>query len=301
MLYPLRRDLKLSTNRIFWRNQMLLVSKSNGRRLLGTLATALAVGSIIFAGFASAITPAEIKAKGKLVVGIQAANPPWGFVDSTTGNADGIDADIAKLFGKELGVPVQFVGLEVANRIPALTAGRVDVLFATMAMLPDRAKAVQYSKPYVANSIYLVAAKSTPIKTDADMAKYAIGVPRSSTQDTDVTKHAPSGTNILRFDNDAATIQALLSGQVQAVGGNAFYAKRLNDAKPDTFENKLEFTKLYNGACSRLGEKELNEALNAFIDKIKANGELAKIQQKWMGSSMTNFPDKVEGVPFVVQ
>ena len=95
---------------------MLLVSKSNGRRLLGTLATALAVGSIIFAGFASAITPAEIKAKGKLVVGIQAANPPWGFVDSTTGNADGIDADIAKLFGKELGVPVQFVGLEVANR-----------------------------------------------------------------------------------------------------------------------------------------------------------------------------------------
>jgi polar amino acid transport system substrate-binding protein len=301
MLYPLRRDLKLSTNRISWRNQMLLVSKSNGRRLLGTLATALAVGSIIFAGFASAITPAEIKAKGKLVVGIQAANPPWGFVDSTTGNADGIDADIAKLFGKELGVPVQFVGLEVANRIPALTAGRVDVLFATMAMLPDRAKAVQYSKPYVANSIYLVAAKSTPIKTDADMAKYAIGVPRSSTQDTDVTKHAPSGTNILRFDNDAATIQALLSGQVQAVGGNAFYAKRLNDAKPDTFENKLEFTKLYNGACSRLGEKELNEALNAFIDKIKANGELAKIQQKWMGSSMTNFPDKVEGVPFVVQ
>ena len=280
---------------------MLLVSKSNGRRLLGTLATALAVGSLIFAGFASAITPAEIKAKGKLVVGIQAANPPWGFVDSTTGNADGIDADIAKLFGKELGVPVQFVGLEVANRIPALTAGRVDVLFATMAMLPDRAKAVQYSKPYVANSIYLVAAKSTPIKTDADMGKYAIGVPRSSTQDTDVTKHAPSGTNILRFDNDAATIQALLSGQVQAVGGNAFYAKRLNDAKPDTFENKLEFTKLYNGACSRLGEKELNAALNAFIDKIKANGELAKIQQKWMGSSMTNFPDKVEGVPFVVQ
>lgn len=280
---------------------MLLASKSNGRRLLGTLATALAVGSLIFAGFASAITPAEIKTKGKLVVGIQAANPPWGFVDSTTGNADGIDADIAKLFGKELGVPVQFVGLEVANRIPALTAGRVDVLFATMAMLPDRAKAVQYSKPYVANSIYLVAAKSTPIKTDADMGKYAIGVPRSSTQDTDVTKHAPSGTNILRFDNDAATIQALLSGQVQAVGGNAFYAKRLNDAKPDTFENKLEFTKLYNGACSRLGEKELNAALNAFIDKIKANGELAKIQQKWMGSSMTNFPDKVEGVPFVVQ
>jgi polar amino acid transport system substrate-binding protein len=277
-------------------------SRATTRRgtLIGCAAIVLAMAAIL-PGPAAAITPAEIKAKGKLVVGIQAANPPWGYVDSTSGNADGIDADIAKLFGKELGVPVEFVGLEVANRIPALTAGRVDVLFATMAMLPDRAKAVQYSKPYVANSIYLVAAKSTVIKTDADMGKYVIGVPRSSTQDTDVTKHAPAATTIRRFDNDASTIQALLSGQVQAVGGNAFYAKRLNEAKPDTYENKLEFTQLYNGACTRLGEKEMNAALNAFIDKIKTNGELAKIQQKWMGSSMTNFPDSVEGVPFVAK
>ena len=133
------------------------------------------------------------------------------------------------------------------------------------------------------------------------MGKLTIGVPRSSTQDTDVTKNAPAGTNILRFDSDAATIQALLSGQVQAVGANAFYVKRLNEAKPDTFENKLQFTQLYFGACSRLGDKEMNAALNAFIDKIKANGELAQIQQKWMGSSMVKFPDSVEGVPFVAK
>jgi polar amino acid transport system substrate-binding protein len=262
---------------------------------------ALAAFAVLAGPAASAGTIDDIKAKGKIVIGIQAANPPWGFVDATTGNADGIDADIGKAFAKELGVKAEFAGLEVANRIPALTSGRVDVLFATMAMLPDRAKAVQYSKPYVANSIYLVAAKSTPVKTNADMGKLTIGVPRSSTQDSDVTKNAPAGTNILRFDNDAATIQALLSGQVQAVGGNAFYAKRLNEAKPDTFENKLEFTQLYNGACSRLGDKEMNGALNAFIDKIKANGELAKIQQKWMGSSMVKFPESVEGVPFVAK
>jgi polar amino acid transport system substrate-binding protein len=273
--------------------------KALGRRgvLIG-LAAVFAAATLI-PGIASAITPEEIKAKGKLVIGIQAANPPWGFVDSATGNADGIDADIGKLYGKELGVPVQFVGLEVANRIPALTSGRVDVLFATMAMNPDRAKAVQFSKPYIANTIFLVAPKSTPIKTNADMGKYSIALPRGSTQDSDITKNAPPGTNILRFDSDAAAIQAMLSGQVQAVGGNMFYAKRLNEAKPDIYENKLQFTQLYNGACSRLGEKELNASLNAFIEKIKANGELAKIQQKWTGASMTEFPAAVEGVPFV--
>jgi polar amino acid transport system substrate-binding protein len=269
-----------------------------GRRALMGFATAL-VACALIPGIASAITPEEIKAKGKLIVGIQAANPPWGYVDSATGNADGIDADIGKLYAKELGVPVQFVGLEVANRIPALTAGRVDVLFATMAMNPDRAKAVQFSKPYIANTIFLVAPKSTSIKTNADMGKYSIAVPRASTQDSDVTKNAPAGTNILRFDSDAAAIQAMLSGQVQAVGGNMFYAKRLNEAKPDVYENKLQFTQLYNGACTRLGEKELNASINTFIEKIKANGELAKIQQKWTGASMTDFPASVEGVPFV--
>jgi len=250
-------------------------------------------------GPAFAITPAEIKAKGKLVVGIQGDNPPWGFVN-TSGKQEGFDADVGAAFAKELGVEVEFVPLAVANRIPALTSGRVDILFATMAMLPDRAKAVQYSKPYVANIISLVAGKSTVIKTNADMGKVTIGVPRASVQDTQITKNAPEGTTIRRFDDDAATIQALVSGQVQAVGGNMFYVLRLNQAKPDTYEDKLEFTRLYNGACTRLGEKEINAAVNAFIDKIKGNGELATAYQKWMKLSPPTFPASVEGVPFTV-
>jgi polar amino acid transport system substrate-binding protein len=268
------------------------------RRLLLGSAVLLAAPALLSAP-AFAITPAEIKARGKLIVGIQGDNPPWGFVNSS-GKQEGFDADIAELFGKELGVPVEFVPLAVANRIPALTSGRVDILFATMAMLPDRAKAVQYSKPYVANIITLVAPKSTVIKTNADMGKVAIGVPRASVQDTQITKNAPEGTTIRRFDDDAATIQALVSGQVQAVGGNMFYVQRLNQAKPDTYEDKLEFTRLYNGACTRLGEKEMNTAVNTFIDKIKANGELAKAYQKWMKLAPPTFPESVEGVPFVV-
>src|SRR3984893_8547672 len=188
---------------------------------------------------AFAITPAEIKSKGKVVIGIQGDNPPWGFVNSS-GKQEGLDADIGELYGKYLGVPVEFVPLEVANRIPALTAGRVDVLFATMAMFPDRAKAVQFSKPYVANIIVLIAPKTTEIKTNADMGKLkAIAVARAAAQDTQVTKNAPPGTNILRLDGDAASIQAMLSGQADAVGGNMFYKDKLNEAQPGAYEDKL--------------------------------------------------------------
>src|ERR1700730_3904293 len=208
------------------------------RRLLLGSAVLLAAPAVL-SGPAFAITPAEIKARGKLIVGIQGDNPPWGFVNSS-GKQEGFDADIGELLAKELGVPVEFVPLAVANRIPALTSGRVDILFATMAMFPDRAKAVQFSKPYVANIIVLVAPKTTVIKTNADMGKLkAIAVARGAAQDTQVTKNAPPGTNILRLEGDPASVQAMLSGQVDAVGGNMFYKDKLNEAQPGAYEDKL--------------------------------------------------------------
>ena len=268
------------------------------RQLLMTgVAAVMAPAVLITSAFA--ITPDEIKKRGKIIIGIQGDNPPWGYVD-LSGKQQGLDSDIGQLYGKYLGVPVEFLPLEVANRIPALTSGRVDILFATMAMFPDRAKAVQFSKPYAANIILLIAPKSIEIKSNADMAKLkSIGVARAAAQDTQVTKNAPPGTNILRFDGDAPSIQALVSGQVEGLGGNMFYMDRLDEAKPGYWENKIEFQRIYNGACTRLGEKEMNASANAFLDQIKANGELAKVYEKWMKRPLPPMPDSIEGVPFV--
>lgn len=269
--------------------------KWNRRSVL--LGAAAMVAAASLSQPAAAITPDEIKAKGKLVVGIQGDNPPWGFVTSA-GKQDGFDAEMGALFAKELGVDVEFVPLEVNNRIPALTSGRVDILFATMAMLPDRAKAVQFSKPYNANAIVLIGPKDKSIKTNEDMAGLTISVAKGAAQDTQVTKNAPSTATIRRYDGDAASVQALASGQVDALGGNIFYMDRVEKAVPGKFENKLEFQKLYNGACTRLGEKELNAAVNEFIDKIKANGELDKIYANWMKVPVPEFPTSLEGISF---
>ena len=204
------------------------------RLVLAAAGMAVAAPALLRSSPAFAITPDEIRKRGRVVIGIQGDNPPWGFVN-TGGKQEGIDADIGELFAKELGVTAQFVPLEVANRIPALTSGRVDVLFATMAMFPDRAKAVQFSKPYVANQIVLLAPKTIEIKSNADMGKVTVAVARGAAQDTEVTRNAPPGTKILRLDGDAASIQAAVSGQAQALGGNIFYIRRLEDAKPGVY------------------------------------------------------------------
>ncbi len=269
------------------------------RTLMAAAGAMLASPALTTRARAQTDTLAAIKARGTVLIGIQGDNSPWGFVN-TSGASDGFDADVGKLFAAYLGVKAEFQPLAVANRIPALVTGRVDILFATMAMLPERAKVVQYGKPYVANIIGLVAAKTRTIKTNADMKSVTIGVPRSSVQDTQITKNAPEGTTIRRFDDDAATIQALLSGQVEAAGSNMFYVQRLDQQRPGMFETKLEFTRLYNGPCTRPGDKPINAAVNAFIDQMVAKGELAAPYQKWMGMAPPSFPDMVEGVPFTV-
>jgi polar amino acid transport system substrate-binding protein len=276
-------------------------STTNRRAMLAGLGLAVAAVFGTTVAHAQTDSVADIKKKGTITIGIQGDNSPWGFVN-TSGTQDGFDADIGRLFAADLGVKAEFMPLAVANRIPALTTGRVDVLFATMAMTAERAKAVQYSKPYVANIIYLIAAKADKVKTNDDMKKLTIAVPQGSIQDLQITKFAPEGTVIRRLADDAAAIQALISGQTSAVGGNMFYLDRIEPQKPGLFENTLEFTRLYNGACAKLGDKELNAALNTFIDKIRANGELAKAYAKWMKQPVPDFSKAaVEGVTFEVK
>lgn len=269
------------------------------RRTLLALAAAVAV--LPFAGLqaAHAGTVEEAKAKGKVVIGIQGDNSPWGFVNST-GVQDGLDADIGKAFAKHLGVEVEFVPLAVANRIPALLTGKVDVLFATMGMTAERAKTIQYSKPYAGNVLSVYAGKDRKIAGYDDLAGVAVGVPKSSAMDTAITAGAAKA-NILRFDDDAANIQALLAGQVDAVGGNQFYGDRLEAAAAGKYETKFDLVTLYNGAGTRPGEKDWNETINTFIDQIKADGELAKIYDKWMKREVPSFPDSLPDIPFTVQ
>lgn len=266
------------------------------RRLLG-MAGIGALTMAIAPRLAYAITPDDIRKRGKLVVGVQSDNPPWGSID-LQGNSIGYDPEVAAYFAKFLGVDIEYVPLAVANRIPSLTTGKVDVLVASMAMTPERAKSVQYSRPYIANKISVLAAKNLVLTKQEDVEKYSIGVPKASIQDNLITQIAGSSGRVLRFDDDAATIQALLSGQVDAIGGNIFYINKLEQVSPNIYENKIELTSLYIGICTRLGEKEINASVNSFLDEIKSNGQLAALYTKWMQQDLPEFPASMPDVPF---
>ena len=104
-----------------------------------------------------------------------------------------------------------------------------------MAMFPDRAKAVQFSKPYVANIILLVAPKTTEVKTNADMGKLdhrgsARQRPGHPGHQERACRHQHSAAGRRRRGDPGP-----VSGQATAVGGNMFYIDRFNEAKPGLF------------------------------------------------------------------
>lgn len=274
------------------------LSTLSRRGLLAATALA-AVLPLIAASVAEARSLEEAKAAGDVVIGIQGDNSPWGFINSS-GTQDGFDADMAKAFGQSLGLEVKFMPLAVANRIPALQTEKVDVLFATMAMTEERAKSMQYSIPYASNQLSVVAPKEMALKSPEQLADVRIGVPRSSAMDNAVTALAPEGADILRFDDDAANIQALLSGQVEVVGGNQFYLQRLETARPGVYENTIPLLALYNGVGSRLGEADWNAALNDFLATFLKTPEYAAIYQKWMHLDPPAFPESLPNIPFTV-
>ena len=254
------------------------------------VAAALALGTSLAAlAPAHAQSLADIKKKGELTIGMLVDFPPYGTTDAKN-QPDGYDADVAKLLAKDLGVKANIVPVTGPNRIPFLLTNKVDLLVASLAVTPERAKQVTFSQPYAAATIVLYGKKSDAIADAAGLKGKRIGVARASTQDIAVTKAAPEGTEIRRFDDDASAMQALLSGQVDAIGCSVTVAAQIAKRAPaGMFENKFNLVQQNMGIAMRPGQAELEKTVNDFVAKRSADGELNKLYQKWLGADLPSF------------
>jgi polar amino acid transport system substrate-binding protein len=258
------------------------------RRLFAKTILAAGMG-VALAGrltLTSAQSLADLKKKGELAVGMLVDFPPYGTLNASN-QPDGYDADVARLLAKDLGLKLKLVPVTGPNRIPFLLTNKVDLLVASLAITPERAKQVKFSKPYAAASIVLYGRKDAKIKTAADLKGMRVGVARASTQDIALTAAAPQGTEIRHFDDDASAMQALMSNQVDAIGCSTTVAAQIAKRAPaNTYEEKFLLRQQLMGVALRPDQDEMLKAVNDFITRNKANGELNKLYQKWLGTDL---------------
>ena len=148
----------------------------------------------------------DIQSAGVLKVGIGLSGEPIGFRDAGN-NPVGYDVDVAKKLADALGVKLDITDVTGAARITMLKSGQIDVAVANMTATVERAKAVDFSIPYLRTGIKLLVRKDAAIKSLADLAGKKVVVGRGTTGELLIKREVPKAELVY---TDAFQPQAIL-------------------------------------------------------------------------------------------
>lgn len=162
----------------------------------------------------NARTLEQIKASGKVIIGVFSDKAPFGYVDAD-GNYQGYDVYFANRIGKDLDVDVEFVSVEPASRVEYLNSGKVDIILANFTVTPERRESVDFALPYMKVALGVVSADGALITEVEQLNGKTLIVAKGTTAENFFTENYPS-VNLLKFDQYTETYNALLDGRGDA-------------------------------------------------------------------------------------
>ncbi|MBP3200033.1 MAG: transporter substrate-binding domain-containing protein [Lachnospiraceae bacterium] len=112
----------------------------------------------------------QIKESGTINIGVFSDKNPFGYVDEY-GKYQGYDVYFAERIGKDLGVRINYVSTEAANRVEYLETGKVDIILANFTVTEDRAKKVDFALPYMNVALGVVSPNSKVITDLSQIGK----------------------------------------------------------------------------------------------------------------------------------
>jgi ABC-type amino acid transport substrate-binding protein len=120
----------------------------------------------------------QVLDRKELRVGVELKYPPIMYRDPS-GNPVGFEVDLAKTMCDTLKVKCNFVDVEFPALIPALEAGKIDIIVAQMALTPARAMVVDFCKPFEATGDVVIVPPNSPLPEDAtaDQVIQALNTP----------------------------------------------------------------------------------------------------------------------------
>ena len=231
----------------------------------------------------------EIKARGTIVNGIEAQNPPFEYIDA--GKIVGFDIDITNKFAESLGVKAEFIDTAWSGVIPSLYTKKFDMIWSAMTITEPRKQAVRFSRPYASDQVeFIVLAGNTEIKELKDLDGKVLGTQLNSAaefQAKQLVAENKLNVELKSFDSFQGAYLDLKNGNVDAVTSTQLNNKALFDANKGVYEVALKLP-IYNyvGVAVRQQDKDLLDAVNGFLDTLIASGELTALQTKWFGYAM---------------
>jgi len=256
------------------------------KRFTFAIAAALGCLALLAAQPARADLLDDIMKAKKIRISTDLAIPPSGMMDANM-QPTGSDVETAQLLAKDWGLELEFIQTTGATRIPNVLTGKADIIISTLSVTPERAKVIDFSKPYAALQSDVGCLKTLSVKDWADLKDKTIGVSRGTTQDTTLSNMKDKELKIARYDDDATMVTAAVSGQADCIASSATIINQIGVKNPSRpFESKVPITTFDLAIGLKKGEPRLMEKLNAWVTENLKNGKLNAIYKKFHGSEL---------------
>lgn len=168
-----------------------LITKLVSGAFVFALAGAVFTGTEVKADETVYRTVDEIKESGTINIGVFSDKSPFGYVDEN-GEYAGYDVYFAERIGEDLGVEINYVSTEAANRIEYLQTGKVDIILANFTVTEERAEEVDFALPYMNVALGVVSPSDAVIESLDDVGEdQQIIVISGTTAETYLTKNYP--------------------------------------------------------------------------------------------------------------
>ena len=253
-------------------------------------------------------TLADIRSAGVLRIGCEATYPPFTFRDG--GEIVGYDVDLAAVMCESLGVEPEFIDTQWSGVIPALYAGRFDIIMSSMSYRKERLEKVAFSIPYaeasqglliradvlrVREGVVARADDVEAIKSVSDLSGKVLGVKLGSpgemmkpALEEEIAAAAGAGFSEVKiYDDHPAAYLALSQGSVDGVLNTLPTLGQVMKDRPGAYALVRPVGQQnWAGIAARKEDTEIVEWLDSELSRLKENGEIYALQEKWFGFEM---------------
>lgn len=225
-----------------------------------------------------------VSEKEVLRVGVTPNYPPMIF--KTDGTLSGAEVNLAELLGQALQRPVRFIELEWNEEIPALLAGKIDIIMSGMSITESRKVRINFAEPYMkaglATAMRAEDASYYDSQRKIQEAPATMGAMVNTTADAFVQRNFPDAVRI-SFRTMSDAVYALKSRRIDFFIHDAPAIAWLvseNEAELKGFWQLWDVE--YLGWGLRRGDQDLLASVNSILARWKNDGTLDKVLDQWV-------------------
>lgn len=244
---------------------------------------------------------AEICSEGTITVSTDPAYPPQSSLNPETGEYEGFDIDVATEIANRLGVEIAWAEPKWEAIIAGNWQGRWDMSVGSMTVTAERAEVLHFTPAYYFTPASIAVPADSDVTSLDQLNGSTVGVCSGCTYDfylngtLDIPgftfEPSPIDATVKGYDTDSTAIQAVLSGQADAVmSATPTLQAAIDKGREIELVGEPLFYEPLSVAIDKSSELDatsLVDELSAIVEEMHADGTLSELSMTWFGEDLT--------------